>query len=150
MADAVAIRPAKPADYDRVAEIWLAGWLSTGLSVDNDPSVADLRARIDTDLGKGWTLTVATAGENIVGMLATYPAKLDQLLLDPEWRGRGVGKSLFAEAKRLMPGGFTLWANVANDRARGFYERQGMALTGVGPRPDKPEQIVAHYRWSAE
>ena len=61
-----------------------------------------------------------------------------------------MGKALFAEAKRLMPDGFTLWANTANRRARDFYERQGMVLERLGPRPDKPEQIVAHYRWSPD
>ena len=107
-----------------------------------------MRERVGQDLARGdWTLTVAEVDGAVVGMLATYPDKLDQLFLDPAWKGRGVGKALFAEARRLMPGGFTLWANTANDRAREFYEAQGMALTGIGPRPDKPEQIVAHYRW---
>ena len=108
-----------------------------------------MRARIDDDLAKGWMLTVATAEGRVVGMLATYPGKIDQLFLDPGWKGRGAGKLLFAEAKRLMPEGFTLWANTANVRARDFYERQGMALAEIAPRPDKPEQIVAHYRWSS-
>jgi GNAT superfamily N-acetyltransferase len=80
-------------------------------------------------------------------MLATYPTTIDQLFMDPDWKGKGVGKTLFAEAKRLMPGGFTLWANTANARARDFYERQGMVLDRIGPRPDKPDQIIAHYRW---
>ncbi len=69
-------------------------------------------------------------------------------LLAPEHKGIGVGEALFTEAKRLMPDGFTLWANSANDRARAFYERHGMTLVELGPRPDKPEQIVAHYRWT--
>ncbi|MDB5681808.1 MAG: hypothetical protein JWO16_1613 [Sphingomonas bacterium] len=144
----IVVRPANPADYDAVADVWLAGWLSTGLSTGDDPTIVQMRARIDGDLAKGWTLTVATADGVVVGMLATYPGKLDQLFLDPGWKSRGVGKALFTQAKQLMPDGFTLWANTANDRARAFYERQGTALTGLGPRPDKPEQIVAHYRWS--
>jgi GNAT superfamily N-acetyltransferase len=144
----IVVRPANAADYDAVADVWLAGWLSTGLGTGDAPTIPQMRARIDEDLAKGWTLTVATADGVVVGMLATYPAKLDQLFLDPDWKSRGVGKVLFAEAKRLMPCGFTLWANTANDRARAFYERQGMALTELGPRPDKPEQIVAHYRWA--
>ncbi len=107
-----------------------------------------MRARIAEDLSKGWTLCVATAGDVVVGMLGLYPGKLDQLFLDPAWKGRGIGKTLFAEAIRRMPDGFTLWANTANARAREFYERQGMVLTEIAPRPGKPEQIVAHYRWS--
>ncbi|MGN6278526.1 MAG: GNAT family N-acetyltransferase [Sphingomonas sp.] len=131
-----------------MARVWLDGWLSTGLSNGDDPTPAAIRARIDKDLAKGWTLMVATAEGVVIGMLATYPGKVDQLFLDPDWKGRGIGKALFAEAKRLMPEGFTLWANTANARAREFYERQGMTLGEIAPRPDKPEQIVAHYRWS--
>lgn len=137
-----------PADYDAVADVWLAGWLSTGLSTGDDPTIPEMRARIDDDAAKGCVFTVATVDDCVVGMLATFPGKLDQLFLSPQWKGRGAGKALFAEAKRQMPGGFTLWANTANDRARAFYERRGMTLQSVGPRPDKPEQIVAHYRWS--
>jgi GNAT superfamily N-acetyltransferase len=141
------VRPATPADFDAVAEVWLGGWLSTGLSTGDDPTIPEMRAGIDEDVAKGAALTVATVDDRIVGMLMTFPAKLDQLFLDPDWKGKGVGAALFAEAKRSMPGGFRLWSNTANARARAFYERQGMILTGLGPRPDKPEQIVAHYRW---
>jgi GNAT superfamily N-acetyltransferase len=145
---AIVVRPATPKDYGAIADVWLAGWLSTGLSTGDDPTIAEMRARIDDDVAKGCTLIVATVDARIVGMLMTFPGKLDQLFLDPDWKGRGVGAALFAEAKRSMPGGFWLWSNTANARARAFYERQGMTLTGLGPRPDKPEQIVAHYRWS--
>ena len=144
------IRPAVPADYDAVADVWLAGWLSTGLSTGGDPTVAEMCVRLGEDVAKGCTLTVATADDRVVGMLMTFPATLDQIFLDPGWKGRGVGKALFAEAMRQMPDGFTLWANTANDRARAFYEAQGMTLTSLAPRPDKPEQIVAHYRWSPD
>ena len=128
--------------------MWLDGWLSTGLSNGDDPTPAQMRARVGEDVGKWSALAVAVADDRIVGMLALFPGKLDQVFLAPEHKGAGVGKALFAEAKRLMPDGFTLWANTANTRAREFYERQGMTLTELAPRPDKPEQIVAHYRWA--
>lgn len=128
--------------------VWLAGWQSTGLGDADDPTIAALRAHLDEELARGWALTVATVDDSVIGMLATCDGKLRELFLDPAWKGRGVGKALFAEARRLMPAGFTLWANIANRRARDFYERQGMVLERLGPRSDKPEQIVAHYRWS--
>ncbi|THD36983.1 MAG: GNAT family N-acetyltransferase [Sphingomonas sp.] len=110
-----------------------------------------MRERLAADLAKpDWTLTVAETAGTVIGMLATHPGKLDQIFLDPDWKGRGVGKALFAEAKRLMPGGFTLWTQEANARARAFYERRGMVHESTGPHPEKPERIVAHYRWSPD
>lgn len=128
--------------------MWLDGWLSTGLSTGDDPTPAQMRERVGEDVAKWSALSVVEAGGAVIGMLALYPGKLDQVFLDPAYKGTGVGKALFAEAKRLMPDGFTLWANTANTRAREFYERQGMTLTELAPRPDKPDQIVAHYCWS--
>jgi len=130
-----------------VARAWLDGWLSTGLSTGDDPTPDQMRERLAEDVTKWSALSIAEADGAVVGMLALYPGKLDQLFLDPAWKGRGVGRALFDEAKRLMPDGFTLWANTANGRARAFYERHGMTLIELAPRPDKPEQIVAHYRW---
>ncbi len=128
--------------------MWLDGWLSTGLNIGAEPTVTEMRERIDADLAKGWTLTVAVADGAVIGMLATYPGKVDQIFLDPRWKGQGIGDALFAEARRLMPAGFTLWTQVANTQARRFYERQGMVHEATGPHPDKPERIIAHYRWS--
>lgn len=92
-------------------------------------------------------LTIATIDGHIAGMLAIRPPMLDQLFVAPAWQGRGVGRALFAEARHRMPGGFTLWTQPDNIRARRFYERQGMALISIGPRADKPGQVVVHYEW---
>jgi hypothetical protein len=79
-------------------------------------------------------------------MLATFPGKLDQLVFDPGSKGKSVGNALSAEAQRLMPAGFTLWANIANERACAFYERQGMTLQSIGLPPEsssRSSRIVA-------
>jgi GNAT superfamily N-acetyltransferase len=51
------------------------------------------------------TLTLAVAGQRIVGFLATKPAisVLDQLFVTPDMKGKGIGKALLASAKAEMP-----------------------------------------------
>jgi hypothetical protein len=69
-----------------VADVWLAGWLSTGLEKGMPPTPAEMRERLATDLAKpDWTLTVAETDGVVIGILATYPGKLDQIFLDPDW-----------------------------------------------------------------
>lgn len=81
-----------------------------------------------------------TAG--LQGFVAVWPdveardlAFLDNLHVRAEFRGRGLGRRLLAEAaRRLLDRGFVsarLWVIAANTRALAFYERLGGT---VGPK----------------
>ncbi|THA25667.1 N-acetyltransferase [Streptomyces sp. RKND-216] len=72
---------------------------------------------------------VATADGAVVGMLALDGGELEQLYVEPTWRGRGVGDRLVALAKRRRPGGLALWTFQVNGPARRFYERHGFTET---------------------
>jgi GNAT superfamily N-acetyltransferase len=74
-------------------------------------------------------------------------ARLRGMVTEPIHQGRGLGRSLLAEAvERLRASGFeVLWAN-ARDNALGFYERLGFEVAGdgflAGPAGDIPHHIV--------
>jgi len=61
-------------------------------------------------------------GEDVQELYALY-------VLPEEWR-KGVGKALFQAAGKEMGEAFFLWTMKDNTRARRFYEKMGMALTG--------------------
>jgi ribosomal protein S18 acetylase RimI-like enzyme len=82
--------------------------------------------------------------EDAVGMGEIYA-----LYVDPgRYRG-GVGRMLMAHARRRLKGeGFeaaVLWALIGNDRAAGFYEREGWRPDGA-TREENPYEIVSHVR----
>ena len=89
------------------------------------------------------------AGGIIVGLLALSDDMIDQLYLDPEWRGRGIGVQLLRLAKSRRPGGLCLWTFQVNGPARRFYARNGFVeveLTdGAGNEEREPDVLM---RWA--
>ncbi len=125
----ILLRPATPADYDAIAAIWHRSAGLPGVGPVRLPSLEQLRARIDVEIEAGWQVTVAVAGEEIIGFLALKPeaAILDQLFMHPDARGLGLGLLLLDEAKAQLPDGFTLFTRTGNTPARRFYEKHGLS-----------------------
>ena len=108
------------------------------------PAVVDLLARCraiampylpvlhtrDEDLGffarylENAALTLALAPQGLVGFMATTPGWIEQLYLDPDWRGRGVGETFLGRAKATQPR-LQLWCFADNHAAQRFYLRHG-------------------------
>lgn len=61
----------------------------------------------------------------LVGLLLLDGDLLDQLYIDPELTGTGIGAQLMAVAKLQRPDGLRLWTFVSNEGARRFYARHG-------------------------
>jgi len=143
------VRPAADADLDAVARVWRDSAVSMDGSGSEVPSWEALRQRIDAELRAGWDLHVAVRGGRVVAMLALKPgdATLDQIFVAPAEQGRGIGGALLEVARRAMPDGFTLRMAASNDKARRFYEKEGMTALGEGdhPRTGIPVQF---YGWN--
>lgn len=97
-------------------EEWVRGWAARG-----DFSPEALTAK---------PVLVAEAGGRAVGFAALIPAGelcvLDDLWIEPEWIGRGVGTQLFrACADRARDLGAERLEWEADPHAVGFYERMG-------------------------
>ncbi|HWH17001.1 MAG TPA: GNAT family N-acetyltransferase [Allosphingosinicella sp.] len=147
----LSVRPAEAGDLDAVAWVWRESALSMDGVVPDVPPLEKLRSRVDAELRLGWDLYVAVRSERVVGMLAIKPsdALLDQIFVSPAEQGRGVGKALLDVAKAVMPMGFRLRMAASNEKARRFYEREGMAWTGNGIHPWT--SIPVHfYGWNVD
>jgi GNAT superfamily N-acetyltransferase len=89
-------------------------------------------------------VTIVAVGGVICGFATTSPARdldvpgdgeLCALYVDPEWWGRGVGRTLIGAARmRLFEMGFgsaVLWLLAGNDRADRFYRMDGWMPDGL-------------------
>src|SRR5258708_31449470 len=80
------IRPARADEYDEIARVWMNSWASTGLAEASNFLLAQLRARIPLEVGKGWSLFVAADDGHLAAMLALHLPNmyLDQLFRSEE------------------------------------------------------------------
>jgi GNAT superfamily N-acetyltransferase len=84
----------------------------------------------------------------IVGFMMLAGEVLEYLFLEPRVFRRGIGTALLELAKERRPAGFTLWTFQQNERARAFYERQGLEAIhftdGEGNEEKTPD---VQYAW---
>jgi putative acetyltransferase len=73
---------------------------------------------------------------------------VDQLYVDPQWTGRGLGSALIGLAKELRPERLDLWTFQSNIAARRFYERHGFVAIDVTDGENEERAPDVHYRWS--
>jgi ribosomal protein S18 acetylase RimI-like enzyme len=147
-APTVELRGALTTDLDAVAELWHSSANLPGAGPPVMPTLQELRARLDKELASGWKLILAIREGEVVGMLALKPAisVLDQLFVRPSHIGTRVGKILLQHAKIEMPNGFTLHTASTNQRARLFYEKEGLAFLREGSHP-RTGHPVSYYGW---
>ena len=81
-------------------------------------------------------VTVACVDGNVVGVLAIRHADdagwINQLYVEPEYRGRGVGTQLLAFALSSLRRPVRLYTFQQSERARAFYEGHGFRPVEFG------------------
>jgi ribosomal protein S18 acetylase RimI-like enzyme len=142
------IRPARAAEYDEVARVWMRSWVSTGLAEPSEFLLANLRARISLEIEKGWSLFVADDGGVIAAMLALHLPYLylDQLFVAPEYQGRELGRRLLAFSRQLLPEEIYLRCVRENEKAWRWYEREGFVFEKEAVEP-MTGFVMKYYRW---
>ncbi|MEV4337145.1 GNAT family N-acetyltransferase [Streptomyces sp. NPDC049590] len=148
-ADPVVLRRAVPADARAVADVYLRSFdaaLPTVVRPRTDDEVRDYIREVVVPARETWV--AEAAGVGVVGLMVLDGEALDQLYLDPEWRGRGIGDRFVALAKERSPGGLTLWTFQVNKPAHRFYERHGFTTVAFtdGGRNEEREPDV-RYDW---
>jgi GNAT superfamily N-acetyltransferase len=91
---------------------------------------------------------VAEDGGAVVGILVLEDDWIDQLYVDPDHTGRGIGGRLMAVAKAQRAAGLRLWTFAANVRARRFYERHGFVPTASTTGDNEEGAPDVLYEWS--
>ena len=93
------LRRAEASDAADVADVWLRSFAAALPSVPSAHNDDEVRAWIHRVVIGTLETWVAVADNSVVGMMALDETDIDQLYLDPQWRGRGIGDVFVAHAK---------------------------------------------------
>jgi GNAT superfamily N-acetyltransferase len=108
--DDLVLRRATDSGAADITDVWLRSYaaaLPTVRRAHNDAEVRDWIADVVVPHHETW---VAAYGGAVVGLLVLDDGQeLEQLYLDPSWRGRGLGDRFVDLAKRWRPDGLGLW-----------------------------------------
>jgi ribosomal protein S18 acetylase RimI-like enzyme len=142
------IRPAHPDEYDAIALLWMNSWASTGLEQPSESLLQKLRARISSEIAKGWSLFVADDNGTIAAMLALHVPDLylDMLFVGPEYQGQNLGRRLLAFTREQLPDEIRLRCVRENEKAWRWYEREGFVFEKDEIEP-MTGFVMKYYRW---
>ncbi|MET7618234.1 GNAT family N-acetyltransferase [Streptomyces sp. NPDC005408] len=121
-------RRADDSDAADLADVWLRSFtaaLPTVRRAHSDDEVRDWFSYVVVPQYETW---VAVAQGSVIGLMVLDGGELEQLYLDPSWRGRGLGDRFVDLAKQQRPGGLGLWTFQVNEPAQRFYERHGFVV----------------------
>jgi GNAT superfamily N-acetyltransferase len=145
------IRRAAALDSVAAAQVWLRSYDAALPTVRRAHSAEEVRAWVRDVLVPRRETWVAVAEATVVGMMVLHDGWLDQLYLDPPWRGRGIGDRFVGLAKQRHPEGLQLWTFQVNVPACRFYERHGFVpverTDGSGNEEREPD---VRYVWRPE
>ena len=134
-------------DDEPASALWLRSWQKTYPDIDFAARLTWWREHWH-GLVRTARITIAEAKNEMIGFVTVDPGTLylDQIVVAPEYWGRGLASALIAEAKRTSPRGLDLDVNTDNARAVAFYRKEGFVVTGDGVNP-LSGRLVHHMRW---
>ena len=145
------IRRGTPDDAIAAAEVWLRSRKAAVPAIPEPRHTDDeVRHHFQTVvvMQRELWLAVDDSDAHVTGLLVLDGADVDQLYVDPERWGRGIGSGLMEHAKQLRPQGLWLWTFQTNTGARRFYERHGFVVVdetdGSGNEERAPD---VRYAW---
>jgi GNAT superfamily N-acetyltransferase len=146
----ITLRRAEPADAAAVADVFLRSFHATyafPLAHTDDEVREWVRTRL-VPLMETWVAADGGTPPRVVGFATVEPGWLEQLYVDPDRLGEGIGRALLDHAKRRQPDGLLLWTFQVNHRARRFYERNGFEIVRFGDESNNEEhQPDVQYAW---
>jgi putative acetyltransferase len=143
----ITIRPLGLADIDAAAAIFRRAMLTVPCFDEALHSAEEDRWHWREQLFPNCDIIGAFRDQLLVGQLALSPGWINQLHVDPDWHGQGIGTALLDAAKARFSD-LQLWTFQANAGARRFYERHGFIAVeytdGAGNEEKLPDM---RYRW---
>ena len=164
----ITIRPAGPADDDRIADLVVRAYIGGGHVGPDDDYVQQLRATADrrqhaevlvaTTSGDGakvaGTITAVPGGTAYAELAAEGSLEIRMLAVDPDFAGRGIGRRLLEavldRARDLGAKGISLYTLDSMTAARALYLGAGFAAVPERDHVPVPGVQLRAFRLSEQ
>lgn len=145
------IRNVAPDEHDALTALWIEAWTLTLPQIRFNERGPFIRERFRDYASPPRRARVACdeAGRPLgFFLIDTSLNELEQIVVAPQFWGKGIAEAMLEDARRLSPDRIILTVNRDNPRAVAFYRRQGFAETGasISPRSGLP---LLHMEWRA-
>jgi ribosomal protein S18 acetylase RimI-like enzyme len=143
------IRPMAAREIEEVVGVWERSrwdaqpWLEERMGYRHEQNLEHFREVVARE-NEVW---LALEDGEVVGLLALGNGQIDQLFVEPQSQGGGVGTRMLQKARELAPRGLTLFTHQRNERARAFYERRGFRAVRFGVSPPPESEPDVKYLW---
>lgn len=141
----IEVRPARAAEFSVIATLAGRIWRTCFPGLISPEQIEYMLAQRYTPeimrregMKRGLTYLLGRLNGQAIAFAADGPGetptewRLQQLYVDPEWQGVGIGRRLIdlveSRARRLGARTLVLTVNKSNERARRLYERAGFAI----------------------
>lgn len=119
------------AEWPRLVAIWRSSVEATHQFL-TAADIDDLERRMTRQYLPAVEITVAQAGQGLVGFSGIADGKLEMLFIDAAARGHGAGSALLRQAVAAHPA-LRVDVNEQNPEAVGFYLHHGLHIVGYSP-----------------
>lgn len=142
------LRPSSGRDVGRILDIW-----RRAVDATHDFLLPEDRAAIEREVAAFFPevnfVLAVDASDTPQGFMFLQDGHLEALFVDPDQRGKGIGKALVQAALADHPA-LTTDVNEQNRDAAGFYRRMGFEATGRSPLDGqgRPYPLI-HLRYRA-
>ncbi len=141
------IRRSQQGEADCLADIWCRSVDATHDFLT--PAYrAELEELVRSFLPEAPLWVAVTEQDQPVAFMLLTAQHMDALFVDPDFRGKGIGKRLVEHALTLAPE-LTTDVNEQNHQAVAFYKKAGFAVTGRSEKDDlgRPYPLL-HLRYT--
>lgn len=130
------LRPSCQADVPCLIDIWRRSVRATH-SFLAESDFHEIETIVATLYLPNADLTVATDGQGrLAGFMGMNASHIDSLFLDPDCRGKGLGRLFIDHAAHQAGNALTVDVNEQNEQAVAFYRHMGFVEAGRSPTDD--------------
>lgn len=123
------IEPVAPSDFDEITAVWEASVRATHHFLKEEDIQYFRPLILNKYLYAVRLFCVRDTQGRIAGFLGTSDDKVEMLFMHPDYRGKGIGKTLLAYAVGAL-GLRKVDVNEQNEGAVGFYRHYGFEVVG--------------------